>query len=100
MTSNRAFRRLGVTLCSLCLLTSTAIAQERVYTNADLGKPIAGKVTVTPEQLAALKAREFHLAPKYDGPIVIVIPRVVSRTSPGFRCSRRRGRSRRRATTI
>jgi hypothetical protein len=73
MTSNWAFRRLGVTLCGLCVLTSSAIAQERIYTNADLGKPIVRKVTVTPEQLAALKAREFQLAPKYDGPVVIVI---------------------------
>jgi hypothetical protein len=74
MTSNRAFRRLGVTLGGLCVLTSSAIAQERVYTNEDLGKPIARKVTVTPEQLAALKAREFHLPPAYHGPIVIVVP--------------------------
>jgi hypothetical protein len=74
VTSNRAFRRLGVTLCGLCVLTGSAIAQERIYTNADLGKPIVRKVIATPEQLAALKAREFRLPPAYHGPIVIVVP--------------------------
>ena len=74
MTSNWAFRRLGVTLCGLSVLASSAIAQEGVYTNEDLGKPIVRKVTVTPEQFAALKTREFRLPPAYHGPIVIVVP--------------------------
>jgi len=41
------------------LVAAPAVAQTRVYTNADLGKPLSWEHTPTPEELASLKARQF-----------------------------------------
>lgn len=51
-----------------------AAAQSRVYTNADLGKPLARTHTVTAEELAALKTNQFRLPARFDGPTVVIIP--------------------------
>jgi hypothetical protein len=74
MTSAATLRRFWMTLGVLGVLCGPVVAQDRVYTNADLGKPIVRTATVTPEQLATLKAREFQAPPAYHGPIVIVVP--------------------------
>jgi hypothetical protein len=58
-----------------CLLLAAPVAaQTRVYTNADLGKPITWSQTPTAEELASLKARQF-VAPPFipDRPSLRVI---------------------------
>jgi hypothetical protein len=58
------------------LVASPAVAQtSRVYTNADLGKPLERVFTVTPEQLAELAAHQFvYVPPAPDGPTVTIVP--------------------------
>jgi hypothetical protein len=47
-------------LVGVCLLLAApAAAQTRVYTNADLGKPLAWSHTPTPEEMASLIAKQF-----------------------------------------
>ena len=58
-----------------CLLVATpAFAQARVYTNADLGKPLQWGHTPTPQELASLSARQFVPMPELpDGPRAMTI---------------------------
>jgi len=52
-----------------------AAAQSRVYTNADLGRPIEWKAEVPKAVMDGLAARQFRLPPPSpEGPTVIVIP--------------------------
>jgi hypothetical protein len=46
----------------VCLLAATpAFSQPKVYTNADLGRPLSpNRVSATPEQLASLAAHQFR----------------------------------------
>jgi hypothetical protein len=67
-----AVRRLVIALVAI-LASAPAFAQSRVYTNADLGRPVERTVTVTPEQLASLTAHQFRLPESYPGPQVVVI---------------------------
>ena len=56
------------------LANAPAFAQSRVYTNADLGRPLERTVTVTPQQLASLAAHQFRLPSSYPpGPQVVII---------------------------
>jgi hypothetical protein len=56
------------------LIAAPAAAQTRVYTNADLGKPLTWSHTPTPEELSSLKARQFVAVPVIpEGPAVRVI---------------------------
>lgn len=60
---------------ALLLVAAPALGQSRVYTNADLGKPIQHDQTVSPAVLAGLAARQFVLPPPAPtGPAVFVIP--------------------------
>jgi len=63
-------------LVGLLLSTSPVGAQSRVYTNADLtSKPVTTWTrTVTAEELAGLKAREFHLPSLPPAPDVMIVP--------------------------
>ena len=73
-----ALRRLVIALvANLAILASApAFAQSRVYTNADLGRPLDRTVTVTPEQLASLAVHQFRLPASYPpGPQVVVVGR-------------------------
>jgi len=55
-----------LTLIVGLLAALPAFSQPRVYTNADLGRPLSpNRVTVTPEQLASLAAHQF-VAPWVD----------------------------------
>jgi len=56
-----------------CFLAAVpAWSQPRVYTNADLGRPLSSnRVTVTPEQLASLEAHQFRVPRTYDGPMTV-----------------------------
>jgi hypothetical protein len=47
------------------LASAPAFGQSRLYTNADLGRPLDRTVTVTPEQLASLAAHQFRLPASY-----------------------------------
>ena len=50
------------------------IGQTRIYTDADLGKPLQWTApAVTPEQLQSLAANQFRSIPPSRGPQVIVI---------------------------
>jgi hypothetical protein len=60
-------------LVSLCI-ASPAWAQPRLYTNADLGKPLARSHTPTPEEMQGLLAHQFTLPPTYDGPKAFILP--------------------------
>jgi hypothetical protein len=46
------------------LIAAPAVAQTRVYTNADLGKPLTWARSPTPEELASLRARQFVPPPQ------------------------------------
>jgi hypothetical protein len=49
-----------LTLIVGLLAALPAFSEPRVYTNADLGRPLSpNRVTVTPEQLASLAAHQF-----------------------------------------
>jgi hypothetical protein len=55
-----------LTLIVGLLAALPAFSQSRVYTNADLGRPLSpNRVTVTPEQLASLAVHQF-VAPWVD----------------------------------
>lgn len=56
-----------------CLLAaSPAFGQTKVYTNADLGRPLSpNRGSVTPEVLAALAAHQFRVPMTFDGPRVV-----------------------------
>lgn len=59
-----------------CLATAPAFAQSRVYSNADLGRPIERAAPATPEQLASLAAHQFRLPSAYPPePQVVIIGR-------------------------
>jgi hypothetical protein len=62
-------------LAVACLLiTAPALAQSRVYTNADLGKPRAWARTATAAELASLAARQFVAPPVFPaGPTVLIV---------------------------
>ena len=67
-------RRLLVFGLVAILANVPAFAQSRVYTNADLGRPLERTVTVTPQQLASLAAHQFRLPSSYPpGPLVVII---------------------------
>lgn len=69
-----------VVMASTLLMAGPAFGQSHVYTNADLGKPLARITTVTPEQLEEMAAHQFRLPPAIpNGPTFIVIG---SRTPP------------------
>ena len=56
------------------LITAPALAQSRVYTNADLGKPRTWAHTATAEELASLAKRQFVAPPMFPaGPTVLTI---------------------------
>ena len=61
---------------TLLLVAPPVLGQSRLYTNADLGRPLSPeRVIATPEELRALAARQFRLPPtpdRSDGPSVIV----------------------------
>ena len=59
---------------AMVLVGAPALAQSRVYTNADLGKPLPQVATVTAEQMRTLTANQFRLPTNYDGPQAIVLP--------------------------
>jgi hypothetical protein len=65
----------GLFVLTLCLVApAPARAQTRVYTNADLGRPLPPIEAVSPEVLAAMAARQFSAPPQYpDGPVVFII---------------------------
>jgi hypothetical protein len=60
-------------IASFCLV-SPAGAQSRVYTNADLGKPITTTRTPTAEEMQGLIARQFTRLPREEGAQLIVLP--------------------------
>jgi hypothetical protein len=56
------------------LIAAPALAQSRVYTNADLGKPRTWAHTATAEDLASLAARQFVAPPVFpDNPTVLIV---------------------------
>ena len=57
------------------LVAAPAFGQSRVYTNADLGKPLPGVSTVTPAEAAALLApHQFvYVAPRPAEPQVVLL---------------------------
>lgn len=64
-----------ITLLVVLLIATPAVAQSRLYTNDDLGRPLSpNRATATPEQLAGLKAREFHLPVVPAAPDVWIVP--------------------------
>ena len=65
-------RELMLTI-GLLAASSSAAAQSRVYTNADLGRPLDRIETVTAEQLAGLAAHQFTVPPERTGPAAIII---------------------------
>ena len=62
-------------LVAMCLLVAApAAGQTRVYTNADLGKPLTWAHAPTPEELASLAARQFVPMPEVPaGPRAMTI---------------------------
>jgi hypothetical protein len=59
---------------SVCL-ASPALAQSRVYTNADLGKPLNRTHMPTAEEMQGLMARQFtRSSVRGDEPQVVVLP--------------------------
>lgn len=54
-----------------CML-APLFAQERTYTNADLGKKLPPVETGSGDKLAGLRANQFQLTPVYDGPTVVI----------------------------
>ena len=58
---------------SLCIV-SPARAQSRLYTNADLGRPLDRTRTSTAEEMQGLLAHQFTLSPKRDEPKAFVLP--------------------------
>jgi hypothetical protein len=59
------------------LLASPALGQSRVYTNADLGRPMSRTSTVTAAEAAAILAPHAYVAPPdipLDGPQSYVTP--------------------------
>ena len=53
-------------------VATPAWSQTKVYTNADLGRPLSSnRGTVTPEQLASLEAYQFRVPRTYDGPMAL-----------------------------
>lgn len=48
------------------------LAQARLYTNSDLGKPLHRTHMATSDELQGLAAHQFTLPQNYDGPRVIV----------------------------
>jgi hypothetical protein len=53
-------------------VAASASAQPKVYTNADLNKPLStNRPSPSPEVLQGLAANQFRLAPHYDGPYVV-----------------------------
>jgi len=66
--------RLPIVALVAILSSAPAFAQSRMYTNADLGRPLARTATATPEQLASMAARQFRLPPSYPPePQVVII---------------------------
>lgn len=63
-------------LITVLLVAAPAFAQSRVYTNADLtAHPVTQwSRSVTAEELAGLKAREFHLPTRRPAPDVLIVP--------------------------
>ena len=61
-----------VPMIAALLLASPVFGQSRVYTNADLGKPLQQAFTITPEQLRTLAANQFALPPTYPGPQLFI----------------------------
>jgi hypothetical protein len=63
------------TLLILLLTGAPVFAQTRVYTNADLGRPLSpSRPTPTADELAALAAHQFTLPPDYPiGPHVVIL---------------------------
>jgi hypothetical protein len=58
----------------LLAAAAPARAQSHVYTNADLGRPLDRTVTVSPEILEGMTARQFTLPPMYpSAPTVVII---------------------------
>jgi hypothetical protein len=49
-------------------------AQARLYTNADLGKPLHRTHAASPDELQGLVAHQFTLPENYDGPKVFIVP--------------------------
>jgi hypothetical protein len=55
-------------------VASPVRGQSRLYTNADLGKPLVQARTPTVEEMQGLIDRQFTLPPDYDGPKALVLP--------------------------
>ena len=64
-----------ITLLIVLVISAPAFAQTRLYTNADLGKPITWTRTVTPEELAALAAHQYQAPPppRQTGPWLTIL---------------------------
>lgn len=64
----------ALVLCLLCtshvVAQTTTAPQTVTLTNADLNKPHAAVLPITPAQLASLKAHEYRLPVEYRGPSV------------------------------
>jgi len=58
---------------SLCIV-SPVLAQSRLYTNADLGRPHARTRTPTVEEMQGLLDHQFTLSSNYDGPKALILP--------------------------
>jgi hypothetical protein len=58
---------------SLCIV-SPVRAQARVYTNADLGRPLVRTRTPTAEEMQGLRDHQFTLSVHERGPKVFVLP--------------------------
>jgi len=56
------------------LLATSAGAQSRLYTNADVGRPLSpNRPSVTAEQLAGLQTHQFRLPVDAWGPQVVIL---------------------------
>jgi hypothetical protein len=56
-------------------IASPALAQSRLYTNADLGRPLNQTRTPTAEEMQGVIARQFTMSPKAEEAKVFVLPR-------------------------
>jgi hypothetical protein len=63
-----------LTLVVVLLTAAPAFAQSRVYTNADLGKPLAATLTTSPAEAAAILApHQFvYVPPAPAGPTLVL----------------------------
>ena len=61
-----------ILVVALSISTPAAAQQARVYTNADLGRPVTRTRSITAEELRGLEERQFKFQPRLpDGPRVV-----------------------------